>query len=140
MRNKGVHPVANDFRLRSLAPLSSAAERLNLGADAVGVAQRGQQEQHGEMPSLFRIHVFGQGPVENDQFSGSLVIQQVAGMGIGVYESAQYVKALGGEIRVESGPATGTKVQVLLPQGETALSSTNTDGAHEPRDAKKAAA
>src|SRR2546428_4552543 len=37
-----------------------------------------------------------------------------AGMGIGVYESAQYVKSLGGEIRVDSAPAVGTKVLVLL--------------------------
>ena len=64
-----------------------------------------------------------------------------AGMGIGVYESAQYVKSLGGEIQVDSTPTVGTKVLVLLPQGETgAKASTDAHGAHEPRDAKKAAA
>ncbi|HET9046236.1 MAG TPA: XrtA/PEP-CTERM system histidine kinase PrsK [Casimicrobiaceae bacterium] len=38
-----------------------------------------------------------------------------AGMGIGVYESAQYIKSVGGEIRVESTPGKGTAVRVLLP-------------------------
>ncbi|HEY5861806.1 MAG TPA: XrtA/PEP-CTERM system histidine kinase PrsK, partial [Casimicrobiaceae bacterium] len=37
-----------------------------------------------------------------------------AGMGIGVYESSQYVKSIGGEIRVESTPGQGTSVRVLL--------------------------
>jgi signal transduction histidine kinase len=39
-------------------------------------------------------------------------------MGIGVYESAQYVKSVGGEIRVESTPGKGTAVRVLLPVGD----------------------
>jgi putative PEP-CTERM system histidine kinase len=38
------------------------------------------------------------------------------GMGIGVYESAQYIRSLGGDIRVESAPGTGTNIRVLLPQ------------------------
>jgi putative PEP-CTERM system histidine kinase len=40
------------------------------------------------------------------------------GMGIGVYESAQYVKSLGGEIQVDSAPGNGTHVRVLLPHGD----------------------
>src|SRR5207253_9222020 len=38
------------------------------------------------------------------------------GMGIGVYESAQYIRSLGGDIRVESAPGTGTSIRVLLQQ------------------------
>ena len=38
------------------------------------------------------------------------------GMGIGVYESAQYIRSLGGDIRVESTPGTGTNIRVLLPR------------------------
>jgi putative PEP-CTERM system histidine kinase len=38
------------------------------------------------------------------------------GMGIGVYESSQYVKSIGGDILVESTPGVGTSVQVLLPE------------------------
>jgi len=37
------------------------------------------------------------------------------GMGIGVYESFQYVTGLGGRILVDSTPSVGTKVRVFLP-------------------------
>lgn len=43
-----------------------------------------------------------------------------SGMGIGVYESAQYVARLGGEILVDSRPGAGTKVRVRLPLVEAA--------------------
>ena len=43
-----------------------------------------------------------------------------SGMGIGVYESAQYVNTLGGEIQVDSRPGGGTRVRVLLPRREGA--------------------
>ena len=36
-------------------------------------------------------------------------------MGIGAYESFQYVQEIGGKISVESEPAKGTKVTLLLP-------------------------
>jgi putative PEP-CTERM system histidine kinase len=39
-----------------------------------------------------------------------------AGMGIGVYESAQYVAAIGGEIHFDSRPGVGTDVRVRLPR------------------------
>src|SRR5689334_2549415 len=46
------------------------------------------------------------------------------GMGIGVYESSQYISGLGGEIRVDSTPSVGTQVRVMLPLGgDTAASS-----------------
>ena len=38
-----------------------------------------------------------------------------AGMGIGSYESAQYIRELGGRIEVQSRPGEGTRVQVELP-------------------------
>jgi putative PEP-CTERM system histidine kinase len=41
------------------------------------------------------------------------------GMGIGAYESYQYVAGLGGRIEVESRPNGGTRVRVLLPRGGT---------------------
>jgi putative PEP-CTERM system histidine kinase len=40
------------------------------------------------------------------------------GMGIGVYESFQYVTGLGGRILVDSTPDVGTKVRVFLPHCE----------------------
>jgi putative PEP-CTERM system histidine kinase len=44
------------------------------------------------------------------------------GMGIGFYESAQYVRELGGDVAVESRPGSGTCVTVTLP-GRTAMGS-----------------
>ena len=38
-----------------------------------------------------------------------------AGMGIGAYESFQYVQELGGRIEVDSKPGLGTTVKMLLP-------------------------
>lgn len=38
-----------------------------------------------------------------------------SGMGIGAYESAQYVRELGGKIEVESAVGEGSKFQVFLP-------------------------
>jgi hypothetical protein len=45
------------------------------------------------------------------------------GMGIGVYESFQYVTGLGGRMLVDSTPGVGTKVRVLLPQRESGAGS-----------------
>ena len=41
-----------------------------------------------------------------------------SGMGIGVYESQQYVASLGGRIDVDSGEGRGTRVVVRLPAAE----------------------
>jgi putative PEP-CTERM system histidine kinase len=43
-----------------------------------------------------------------------------AGMGIGVYESVQYISGLGGKILVDSAVDMGTRVRVLLPIGDSA--------------------
>jgi putative PEP-CTERM system histidine kinase len=42
-----------------------------------------------------------------------------SGMGIGVYESAQYVASIGGEIRIDSRPDEGTRVWLRMPLAET---------------------
>jgi signal transduction histidine kinase len=41
-----------------------------------------------------------------------------AGMGIGAYESFQYVSELGGRVAVESAPGAGTRIRVFLPQAD----------------------
>jgi signal transduction histidine kinase len=40
---------------------------------------------------------------------------KAAGMGIGAYESAQYIRELGGEMQVDSEVGTGTCIAVTLP-------------------------
>ncbi len=48
------------------------------------------------------------------------------GMGIGVYESSQYVAGLGGQILIDSAPGTGTRVRLLLPSGDGASAAAAT--------------
>ena len=36
-------------------------------------------------------------------------------MGIGAYESAQYIRELGGEMLVDSEPDQGTRITMILP-------------------------
>ena len=38
-----------------------------------------------------------------------------SGMGIGSYESHQYIRELGGSVSVKSAPGAGTEVTVLMP-------------------------
>ncbi|HVE48613.1 MAG TPA: XrtA/PEP-CTERM system histidine kinase PrsK [Casimicrobiaceae bacterium] len=54
-----------------------------------------------------------------------------SGMGIGVYESSQYVGAIGGRMLVDSTPGSGTRVRVLLPlvDGTTAPHRTEKEAA-----------
>ena len=66
----------------------------------------------GMTPEFVRDHLFK--PFETTKTSG---------MGIGVYESSQYVASLGGEIRVESRPGEGTDVFVRLPRSDASLPS-----------------
>jgi signal transduction histidine kinase len=40
-------------------------------------------------------------------------------MGIGSYESFQYIRELGGTVQVDSQPGRGTTITVLLPLFET---------------------
>jgi putative PEP-CTERM system histidine kinase len=42
------------------------------------------------------------------------------GMGIGAYESAQYLQSIGARIQVDSAPNQGTRIQVFLPRSKTA--------------------
>ncbi|MDR1996251.1 XrtA/PEP-CTERM system histidine kinase PrsK [Azonexus sp.] len=46
-----------------------------------------------------------------------------AGMGIGAYESSQYIRELGGEMLVDSEPGQGTRITVLLPLFEVSSES-----------------
>jgi signal transduction histidine kinase len=47
-----------------------------------------------------------------------------AGMGIGVYESSQYVASVGGRLSIDSAPERGTRVRVHLPLNEAASNRT----------------
>jgi signal transduction histidine kinase len=46
-----------------------------------------------------------------------------AGMGIGAYESAQYIREIGGELQVVSQEDLGTRVTMILPLFDTGAKS-----------------
>jgi signal transduction histidine kinase len=46
-----------------------------------------------------------------------------AGMGIGAYESAQYIRELGGEMLVDSEEGKGTRITMILPLFEVRTES-----------------
>jgi len=51
---------------------------------------------------------------------------KAAGMGIGVYESSQYLAGIGGQITIDSAPGAGTRVRVRLPAGDAAAEPAGT--------------
>lgn len=55
-----------------------------------------------------------------------------AGMGIGAYESFQYVQELGGKINVESNVGAGTRISMLLPLFESSAMPARTAQQREP--------
>jgi len=57
---------------------------------------------------------------------------KATGMGIGAYESFQYVQELGGRVEVDSTPDVGTQVRLLLPAFDAGADSTNriAEGSH----------
>lgn len=76
------------------------------GAEAIIVVHdRGR----GMTPDFVRDRLFK--PFETTKSSG---------MGIGVYESVQYVSSIGGRIAIDSEVGTGTTVEVCLPRSDAA--------------------
>jgi putative PEP-CTERM system histidine kinase len=51
---------------------------------------------------------------------------KAAGMGIGVYESSQYLTGIGGKLAIDTAPGAGTRVRVLLPAGDEAAVTAGT--------------
>jgi putative PEP-CTERM system histidine kinase len=64
-----------------------------------------------------------------DQLFKPFQSSKKSGMGIGAYESQQYVMGLGGRIEVKSAPGAGTRVRVVLP----ALLPSDARQTHEAR-------
>ena len=58
--------------------------------------------------------------VENRLFKAFDTTKGNAGMGIGMYESREFIRRLGGDINVESKPNMGTKMQLSFPKATPA--------------------
>jgi putative PEP-CTERM system histidine kinase len=59
-----------------------------------------------------------------------------AGMGIGAYESAQYVRELGGRMSVNSAPGAGTRVTLRLPLFDVGVTDNHAAGEAPAQTAK----
>jgi putative PEP-CTERM system histidine kinase len=111
----GVHALGHDDRLERVighlvqnaidatAPEGEVRVRVfrQGGRAAVEIADQGV----GMTPEFVRTRLFR--PFQSSK---------PGGMGIGAYESAQYVHDLGGRIEVESEPGRGTRITLLLPE------------------------
>ena len=89
------------------------------GRVAVSLERRGDRAVlevadtgHGMTPEFIRERLFK--PFQSTK---------QAGMGIGAFESAQYIRELGGEMQVESEPGKGTQITVILPLFEVRTES-----------------
>jgi putative PEP-CTERM system histidine kinase len=99
------HLVQNAIDATAAGGAVSVRLRREDGFAAIEVADTGV----GMTPEFIRDRLFK--PFETTKH---------AGMGIGVYESWQYVSGIGGQILVDSAPNAGTRVRVLLPLADNA--------------------
>ncbi len=58
-----------------------------------------------------------------DQLFRPFQTTKTSGMGIGVFEARQYLRELGGDIRVDCTPDVGTVMQLVLPAPQRAVSN-----------------
>ena len=63
-----------------------------------------------------------------DQLFHPFQTSKAQGMGIGMYESYQYVNGIGGRIAVESSPNQGTRFDVFLPLATISTTPSYTSG------------
>ncbi len=71
------------------------------------------------------IEVADTGPGMSPEFVRDKLFKPFAttkagGMGIGVYESSQYLAGIGGKMAIDTAPGAGTRVRVLLPAADAA--------------------
>jgi putative PEP-CTERM system histidine kinase len=117
-----LHPCAQELRV--------SADRDRLGAVIEHLVQNAQEATLPDGHVTVRVSAAGDWAfieVEDDGagMDAAFVAERLfkpfdttkgnAGMGVGVYESREFVKALGGEISVDSTPQRGTVFRVKLP-------------------------
>lgn len=81
--------------------------------------------------AVARLEVADTGPGMTPEFVRDRLFKPFAttkasGMGIGVYESSQYLAAMGGRIDVDSAPGAGTRMRVFLPAADAAAARAGT--------------
>jgi putative PEP-CTERM system histidine kinase len=92
--------------------------------DAVGPSGRVEVRLAAETDTAV-VEIADNGPGMDDAFVRDRLFRpfdstKSAGYGIGVYESREYARSLGGRIEVDSAPGKGTKMRVCLPLAASA--------------------
>ncbi len=109
-----LYTMADEQRLeRVLAHLLQNAVEATPPHGSIRVALR----RHGEA-ALIELRDSGAGMSEafvRDRLFRPFETTKAAGMGIGVYESREYIRELGGRLEVDSRPGAGTTFRVILP-------------------------
>ena len=119
--DEGVTALGHDERLEHvIAHLVQNALDATQRGGTIRVAVRREGEQ-----ALLEVADTGAGmsaAFVRDRLFKPFETTKASGMGIGVYESQQYVTSLGGRVEVESAEGRGTRVVVRLPAGNGAES------------------
>ncbi|MFO1412810.1 MAG: XrtA/PEP-CTERM system histidine kinase PrsK [Burkholderiales bacterium] len=97
-------------------PPGGAPVAVRLGRDAASVMVEIADRGAGMTPEFVRDRLFR--PFETSKPSG---------MGIGVYESAQYLASIGGTLHFDSAAGAGTRAVIRLPAGDGAKHAARTE-------------
>ena len=106
-------------------------------SDAVRVRVAREQAQ-----AVVEVVDVGEGMTEEyvrDRLGKPFETTKPAGMGIGVYESSQYVTSVGGRLVIDSVRGEGTRVRVVLPLKDNAAAQAAAAGSEEAPPAPAAA-
>jgi putative PEP-CTERM system histidine kinase len=113
----GVYSVGHEDRLdHVIAHLVQNA--LDATAETGGVSLRLRREGPRAVLEVADTGVGMTPEFVRDRLFKPFETSKASGMGIGVYESSQYVSGLGGEVLIDSEPGVGTRVRVMLPAAD----------------------
>ncbi len=112
--NPGAIVVADEERLKAVI-----GHLIQNAVDAVGAGGH-VEVRLATMAGTAMIEIVDDGPGMDDAFVRDRLFRpfdttKSAGYGIGVYESREYARSLGGHIEVHSTPGRGTTMRVCLP-------------------------
>jgi putative PEP-CTERM system histidine kinase len=115
----GVHAIGHEERLEHVIG-HLVQNALDATADGGRVTVRLARDGR-----FAAIEVVDTGPGMSPEFVRDKLFKpfattKPAGMGIGVYESSQYLAGIGGQMAIDTAPGKGTRVRVLMPAGDDA--------------------
>jgi putative PEP-CTERM system histidine kinase len=127
LRDKAVHPCRLTPSIPGKVFASGHEDRVervlgHLVQNAIEASEPGSEVRValGTRDGRAMIEVSDDGVGMSDQFIRERLFRpfhstKTSGMGIGAYESRQYLREIGGDLLVESEPGRGTRMRMLLP-------------------------